>query len=139
MSRNLIAGLVLAVAAVLIAGALWVVYMDEDDPTDVGDDNGVAANGEAVSLGQGIYTTQCAGCHSIDGSSGIGPTFEGLYGSEVEMDDGSTVIVDEDHLHEAITDPRATTRADFPDVMPSFSNLSDEEVNGLIAFIQSLE
>jgi cytochrome c1 len=139
MSRNLMAGLVLAISTILIAGALWVFFMDEDDPTDVADDNGVAANGEAVSLGEGIYSMQCAGCHSIDGSSGVGPTFEGLYGSEVEMDDGSTVLVDEDHLYEAITDPRATTRADYPDVMPSFSNLSDEEVNGLIAFIQSLE
>jgi cytochrome c oxidase subunit II len=128
MSRRLIVGLILIVATAIIAGCNG----DTDDESE-------PANGDAAELGESIYTAQCAGCHSIDGSSGVGPTFEGLYGSEVEMDDGSTVLVDEDHLYEAITDPRATTRADFPDVMPSFSNLGDDEVNGLIAFIQTLE
>lgn len=133
MSRNLTIGLVTAIAAVLIIAGAWVFLLNGD--------NGDAANGDddAVALGESIYTAQCAGCHTIDGSSGVGPTFEGLYNSEVEMEDGSSVLVDEDHLSEAITDPRASTRAGYPDVMPSFSNLTDEDVNGLIAFIQSLE
>jgi cytochrome c oxidase subunit II len=131
MSRNMIVGLAAGLVTVLIIGMLWVFFLD--------DDNDAGENGDAVALGESIYSQQCAGCHTIDGSSGVGPTFEGLYNSEVEMDDGSTVHVDEDHLHEAIIDPRATTRADYPDVMPSFSNLSDEEVNGLVAFIQTLE
>jgi cytochrome c oxidase subunit II len=137
MSRNLTIGLVVSLAAVLAIVALWIFVLDDDEPVDVA--NGDAVNGDAVALGESIYSMQCSGCHTIDGSSGVGPTLQGLYGSEVEMDDGSMVLVDEDHLYEAIVDPRATTRADYPDVMPSFSNLSDEEVSGLVAFIQSLE
>jgi mono/diheme cytochrome c family protein len=134
VSRNPVIAVAIILVAVVATAGIWIFALDDDEPGEV--TNG---NGDAVSLGEAIYNAQCAGCHSIDGSDGVGPTFEGLYGSEVEMDDGSIVTVDEDHLYEAITDPRATTRAGFPDVMPSFGNLDEEELDGLVSFIRSLD
>ena len=36
---------------------------------------------------------------------GTGPTWKGLYGSEVKLVDGTTVTADETYLKESITDP----------------------------------
>jgi cytochrome c oxidase subunit II len=138
MSRNLIGGLLLIFFAVLAIGYAGVIPLGDDSPRPVSDDNGVD-NGDPMEVGQIVYEQQCFGCHSIDGSSSVGPTFQGLHGSEVTMDDGTTLVVDDDHLLEAITDPRATTRDGYPDVMPPFDNLSEAELAGLIAFIRSLE
>lgn len=100
------------------------VDLDTDDP---------------VELGEALYEENCTGCHSTDGSSRTGPTFQGLYGSEVTTEDGETVIVDESHLHTAITDPGADVRQGYPEVMPDFDGFSEDEVDALIAFIRSLE
>ena len=126
-----VAGFIALVALVFVVDLL-VSNGDDDDITS-------SASGDQAAVGERIYRQQCVGCHTIDGSSAVGPSLEGLYGSEVTMDDGSTVHVDYDHLYEAITDPRATTREGFPDVMPTFSNLQDDEIDGLIVFIESLQ
>jgi cytochrome c oxidase subunit II len=140
MSRNLTGGLLLVFLAVLAIGYAGVIPIGGDDsPRPVSDDNGAAANGDPAAVGEAIYRQQCVGCHTIDGSSGVGPTLQGLYGSEVTMDDGTTMVADGEYLLLAITDPRATTREGYLDVMPSFANLSEDELAGLIAFIESIQ
>ena len=37
----------------------------------------------------------CASCHGDEGQGTVGPALIGLYGSEVTLDDGSTVVADE--------------------------------------------
>jgi cytochrome c oxidase subunit II len=97
----------------------------------------------------------CAGCHTIDGTPGVGPTWAGLFGSEEELADGSTVIADEEYLAESILDPNAHIVAGFePNQMPpNFEQQFDQRQNGimeeqdvevdiltdLIAYIQSVE
>lgn len=139
MSRNLTGGLLLVFLAVLAIGYLGVMPFGDDSPREVSDDNGVAGNGDPVAIGESIYSQQCSGCHTIDGSDGVGPTFAGLFGSEVTMEDGETYTADGEYIASKIADPRATTREGFPDVMPAFDNLSEDEVAGLVAFIESLE
>jgi cytochrome c oxidase subunit II len=103
-----------------------------------------------------IWATEfaCAGCHTIDGSPGVGPTWQGLFGSEEELTDGTTVTVDEAYLSESILDPNAHIVAGFqPNQMPpDFERQFDQRQNGiqetqgvevdiladLIAYIQSL-
>ncbi len=94
----------------------------------------------SADLGRQLFTQNgCQACHSIDGSPMIGPTMAGLYGSEVELDDGSTVTADEEYLYESITDPGASVTAGYANVMPAFAHLSDDEINSLIEYIKSLE
>lgn len=134
MSGRLIGlSLIATTAIVLIAIAIIVVVVDTDEEADA-----VDINNDQVAAGESIYRSQCSNCHSIDGASRIGPTFEGLYESEVTMEDGSTVVVDEDHIITSIRDPQAMVREGYPNVMPSFDNLGDDEVASLVAFIQSL-
>ena len=55
----------------------------------------------------------CAGCHSIDGSRLVGPSWLGLYGREEELQDGTTVTVDEDYIHNSIINPNSQIVAGF--------------------------
>ena len=91
-------------------------------------------------IGQRIVANQCAACHSIDGETRLGPTFLDVYGDEREMADGSTELADEQYIREQILYPRRRTVAGFdPNAMPSFQGLlSDREIDGVIAYLQSI-
>jgi cytochrome c oxidase subunit 2 len=80
----------------------------------------------------------CTACHSIDGSPGIAPTWFGLFGEEVELADGTTLTADEEYVRESILEPQAKIVAGYETViMPQFS-FSDEELNDIIAYLQTL-
>jgi cytochrome c oxidase subunit 2 len=81
----------------------------------------------------------CRGCHTIDGSAGTGPTWFNLYGSQVQLADGTTVIADDAYIHESIVNPQAKIVAGFESVlMPTFE-LTDEQIADITAFIKTLK
>ena len=93
--------------------------------------------------GQGKVTATkygCIGCHSADGSPMTGPTWFGLYGSTVNLADGTTVTADDAFITESILDPNAKIVAGFPSpsVMPPYA-LTEEEITNLIAYIKTLK
>jgi mono/diheme cytochrome c family protein len=101
-----------------------------------------AGGGEDLAAtGQQLATTNgCTGCHSIDGAAGAGPTWQGLYGHEVTLSDGSTVTADDAYIAESIHDPSAQIVEGFSDIMPkTFADWSDDQVNAIIAYIKTLE
>ena len=87
--------------------------------------------------------TACSGCHSLDGSAGVGPTVKGLAGSRVELTDGSTVTADDAYLERAITDPDAEIVKGFKAGMMSAAVASldlkgkPQDVAALVAFIKA--
>jgi cytochrome c oxidase subunit 2 len=83
----------------------------------------------------------CANCHSTDGSSNIGPTWLHLYGSTVNLSDGTSVTADDTYLSNSILDPNFQIVAGFPaNVMPNFSNvLTQTDVAALQAYIKTLK
>jgi mono/diheme cytochrome c family protein len=97
----------------------------------------VALEGD-VTRGQQL-SAQCIACHTTDGSVGVGPTWQGLYGKTETLEGGETVVVDDAYLHESIVDPGAKIVAGYPNVMPPYAHLSDEEIADLIAYIKSLQ
>lgn len=93
--------------------------------------------GSLADQGRALFGAKaCAGCHSVDGSRLVGPSFKGLYG---KMEGGDKV--DENFLRESILNPNAKIAAGYPaGVMPAFAGqLTDEEVNALIEFIKSVK
>lgn len=85
-----------------------------------------------------VAANGCAACHSTTGASGIGPTWRGLFGSEEELTDGTTVIADEAYLAESIHDPQAKIVAGFESqLMPSY-DFTDEQIADIIAYIKTL-
>lgn len=79
----------------------------------------------------------CIGCHGTKGQGGVGPKWVGLYGSQVRLDDGTTVTADADYLTRAIKDPASQLVAGYNVNMP-VNHLTDAEVAVLVAYIQSL-
>jgi cytochrome c oxidase subunit II len=101
-----------------------------------------AGGGELAQRGQQLAQENgCTGCHSIDGAAAIGPTWQGLYGHEVTLADGSTVTADDAYIAESMRDPSAKVVEGFPGgVMPTFGpdKLSDDDVAAIVAFIATL-
>ncbi|MGH1505487.1 MAG: c-type cytochrome [Acidimicrobiales bacterium] len=75
----------------------------------------------------------CASCHQ--GSAPIGPTWEGLLGSERTFTDGSTLVADAAYVRESIVDPGARQVEGFTISMPP-NSLTDDEVSKVIAYIE---
>ncbi len=89
-------------------------------------------------IGARLYQTKgCIQCHSLDGTSGNGPTFRNIYGTERVMTNGERVVADNNYLRQSILYPNQTIVAGYQPVMPRI-NLNDVEVAGLIAYIKTL-
>ena len=104
------------------------------DGPDAGAVDGTG-DGAAVELsaagqrGEDVYRTSgCAGCHGSSGEGAVGPPLVGLYGSDVELEDGTTVVADDAYLTRAITEPSAEVVADARVPMPK--NALDDERGG---------
>jgi cytochrome c oxidase subunit 2 len=80
----------------------------------------------------------CNTCHRFD-VQGRGPNLQGLFGKPVLLEDGRTVIADENYVRESILNPTAKIVSGFKPVMPTFQGLvSDEQLNALVAYVKSL-
>lgn len=102
------------------------------------------ANGDELALSPAaeegrdvVRSNGCAACHGRNGEGGPGPSFVGLYGSTVELEDGETVVADEAYLAESIREPRAKVVAGYGFPMPE-NDLTDAEIESVIAFIREL-
>lgn len=103
-----------------------------------GDDGTEQTLSPAGTAGRDITRTNgCSACHGRDGDGGPGPAFTGLFGSTVELDDGTTVVADADYLAESIREPSAKRVAGFGFPMPE-NDLTDAEIEQVIAYIQDL-
>jgi photosynthetic reaction center cytochrome c subunit len=90
------------------------------------------------SRGKGLWASKgCLACHTLDGSTGVGPSWLGLYGRTSKFADGQA-LADDAYIAESIRAPQAKVVAGYPPVMPPFA-LSDAEVADLIAFIKTLK
>jgi len=93
----------------------------------------------SIERGKSIASANaCGTCHSTDGSRLVGPSWKNLYGHDVTLENGSTVTADEEYLRESIMDPSAKIVKGFPPSMVPYDQLSDSEINSLIAYIKSL-
>ena len=80
----------------------------------------------------------CFTCHRAD-SPGRGPILQGVFGSEVTLQDGRKVRADEVYLRESILAPQAKRVAGYQTEMPTFQGqISEEGLMQIIAYIKSL-
>lgn len=102
---------------------------------------GGAASGSLAANGEQLFQQQaCATCHRSDGA-GRGPKLGGLFGTQVKLDNGQTVVADESYLRESILNPQAKIVAGFPHPsdMPTFDTLiNEEQLLQLVAYIKSI-
>lgn len=85
-----------------------------------------------IDVGQTVFTDQkCAICHSIDGEGNSKGPMDGV-GSKLSADEIREWIVDAPAM-------TATTGADRKPEMKAFTSLTDEDLDALVAYLQSLK
>ncbi len=94
----------------------------------------------AASPGKGLLQKHgCLGCHSLDGSASVGPTFQGISGRQVTVateDKNRTLNTDRAYLEKAIVDPGADIVEGFPPAMPSYADrIPAEDLEGILDYL----
>ena len=104
---------------------------------------GAAGGSDPVRLGQTVAGKYgCTACHSTTGVAGIGPTWKGLAGHEVELVNGQKLTADDAYIKESIENPAAKVHKGFaPGIMPQdiAKQMKAEEIDQVIAYIKSLK
>jgi cytochrome c oxidase subunit 2 len=97
------------------------------------------AEGSLASTGQKLFQQLgCATCHRFD-TQGRGPNLVGVYGKPVLLDDGRTVIADDNYIRESVLTPGAKVVAGFKPIMPSFNGtVNEEQLLSLVAYVKSI-
>ena len=107
--------------------------------------NGQSPDGELVAQGEAIFNGQasdiqqaCSSCHTVGGGQLVGPDLQGVGTRAAERVEGQSA---EEYVRESIIDPGAHVVEGFPNIMPpGYDNqLSDEELDALVAYLMSLE
>ena len=111
------------------------------EPTDF--NNWLSGNGgqSPGAAGHNLYANQlgCASCHGDKGQGGRGPALTGILGTQVQLDNGSRVQVDESYLRESILSPQTKIVAGYGPIMPTFAGqLNEEQLLQLVTYLKSL-
>lgn len=121
---------------------LVFVSSETDFTTWVGEQQAIANVAGLTPEGKGellVKSNGCLGCHSLDGSKLIGPTWFGLFGSQVSLSNGTSVTADEAFIIKSILDPTAQIVAGFENqIMPVYV-FTEEELASIIAYLQTLK
>lgn len=116
-------------------------------PTRDAYDQAVAAlankydNLSSAESGELIYKAKgCNGCHSVDGSRLVGPSFKGIWGEQHRFADGSSGKVDENYIRNSVLYPQKQVVTGYSPVMPSYQGqLDDDEITYVIEYIKTLK
>ncbi len=93
---------------------------------------GDAANGQTLFTSNG-----CTNCHATQGDQVIvGPSLAGVADRAGERVQGTDALA---YLHQSLVEPDAFVVPQYsPGIMPSFSQLSDDDLNDLVAYLMTL-
>lgn len=99
---------------------------------------------QLVAAGKALYTADgCSACHSLTGAAGAGPSFKGLGGSTVTLDNGQAVKADSAYLEQSITSPDAQVVKGYhagimaPAIAAHDLAAKPADVRALVAFIEA--
>jgi cytochrome c oxidase subunit 2 len=84
----------------------------------------------------------CLGCHSVDGSRRVGPSFKRVYGQPrvvTRNGEKATVIADSDYLAKAIREPSIEIVDGYLPAMPPYAQVSDADIQALLKWLESLK
>ena len=116
----------------------WVEVME---PTEYQKWLAGGTEGSLASQGEKLFQRYaCNTCHTND-ATGRGPVLAGLYNKAVILNDGRTVIADENYIRESILNPQAKVVKGFaiPSIMPTFQGqVNEDELIKLLAYVKTL-
>jgi len=80
---------------------------------------------------------RCVTCHQTNGI--MAPLLQGIFGKEVHLQGGQTIVADEAYIRESILNPTAKVVAGYQPNMPTFQGqVTEDAIMQLIAYIKSL-
>lgn len=129
---RLVCALGLLVALLSIGLAVGATDETDGGETDAGGGGGTDVDVEQLQFGQDVYLQNCSGCHQPSGS-GVPGSFPPLAGNP-NVDDTEYV---RGVIANGLSGVIEVNGETYDGVMPSFSTLSDEEVDALIAFLRN--
>jgi cytochrome c oxidase subunit 2 len=90
--------------------------------------------------GSKLYARRgCSGCHSIDGSKRVGPSFKEVFGNTRPFASGDSITADENYIRESIIYPKAKVVAGYQPAMPSYKGqLSEDDLYCLVEYLKSI-
>ncbi len=95
-----------------------------------------------VASGAQLFQTfACDTCHrpAAAGMVPRAPRLEGLFGRQVKLADGRTLLADENYIRESILNPNAKIVAGWTPIMPTFQGqVTEEQLVQLLAYVKSL-
>ena len=103
--------------------------------------SGNAAQQSPAVAGQQLFQSLgCVSCHGANGEGGRGPALAGLFGRQVFLANGQTLIADEAYVRESIENPQAKLVSGFGPIMPTFQGqVTPEQLIQIMSFIKSLQ
>ncbi len=115
-----------------------IVVMTQVDYEEWLNLGGVAAQ-EGMTSGEQLFNQfGCISCHRPDGQ-GVAPSLVGAFGTEVKLESGGSVVVDDAYVRESIRSPLAKVVAGYEPVMPDFDGqINDQQLTDLVTYIKSL-
>lgn len=116
----------------------WIYVMSQDD--FAGWLSGNTSGQTPVELGKDLFQNKlgCASCHA-GGPQQRGAKLENVFNTDVKLVGGATVKADEDYIRNSILNPASQVVEGFQPIMPTFKGqVTEEQLNGLVAYIKSL-
>ncbi len=93
----------------------------------------LAQNGERLYASLG-----CNACHSGNAAA-RGPNLANVYGTKVQLSDGSQLLVDDAYLRDSILNPSQHITAGYAPIMPTYQGqISEEGLIDLVEYIKNL-
>jgi cytochrome c oxidase subunit 2 len=94
----------------------------------------LAQNGERLFASMG-----CNACHSGSAAS-RGPNLAGVYGSKLQLTDGSQIVVNDAYLRDAILNPSQHITAGYAPIMPTYQGqVSEDGLIDLVEYIKNMQ
>lgn len=116
----------------------WVYVMEQRDF-----DNWLSGNvsGQTpVEAGRDLFENKlgCASCHQ-GGQNQRGAVLEGIFGKDVKLANGQTVVADDEYIRNSILNPGGQIVEGYQPIMPTFKGqVTEEQLVQLVAYIKSL-
>ncbi len=119
----------------IISSTVLMLYISSCNSSTSRDNSAISSDSKIIAKGKATFTQYCSGCHNFR-QSGIGPPLGGI-----------TDSVSAKWIRRFISDPKKIIESGderakqlfikYKVAMPSFSNLTDDEINGIIAFLHT--
>jgi mono/diheme cytochrome c family protein len=122
----------------IISGpVLFLLFINSCNSGATSDNSGISADSTTIAKGETSFTQYCMSCHNFR-QGGMGPQLGGLT-AEVPADWIRHFIRNPKKIIESGDERARQLFKKYKTVMPSFAAFTDDELNGIIAFLNTHE